>query len=390
MFNHLFRLIWNKKKQNILLMIEMLISFLVMFALFTLIVFYYKNYKKPLGFEFENVWVVSFSNPLKTNNMDSLSSFYEGFKQTVRSLPKVKDVAFSSPNIPFYQNTWSGSISYHKKEARSVDNYWADDNYKDVLNLKLVEGRWFSNEDKLSNEKPIVINTLLQKELFGNEPALGKILDGDNRKVVGIVENVKAKGDYSTPKASLYLKVDTGALHSVERLLVKVSPDADAAFEAVLYKTIAGVMKNSNLEIEHLVTKRKTINYFSLVPMISSSIVAVFLIINVALGLFGVLWYNINKRKAEIGLRRAVGASGKSVSAQLVSESRILATLSLIIGTFFAVQFPLLNVFDLPTDVYVIAIVLSIVFIYFLVFICSLYPGKQAAAIYPAVALHED
>jgi putative ABC transport system permease protein len=68
----------------------------------------------------------------------------------------------------------------------------------------------------------------------------------------------------------------------------------------------------------------------------------------------------------------------------------ILATLSLIIGAFFAVQFPLLNVFDLPASVYVIAMLLSMIFIYLLVLVCSLYPGKQAAAIYPAVALHEE
>ena len=109
-----------------------------------------------------------------------------------------------------------------------------------------------------------------------------------------------------------------------------------------------------------------------------------------ALGLFGVMWYNINKRRGEIGLRRAIGATGKSVSSQLVTESIILATLSIIVGTFFAVQFPLLNVFDLPASVYIIAMLLAIIFIYVLVIICALYPGRQAAAIYPAVALHEE
>jgi putative ABC transport system permease protein len=54
------------------------------------------------------------------------------------------------------------------------------------------------------------------------------------------------------------------------------------------------------------------------------------------------------------------------------------------------VQFPLLNVFDLPAGVYVTAIFLSIAFIYLLVLFCSLYPGRQAAAVYPAIALHED
>jgi putative ABC transport system permease protein len=149
-------------------------------------------------------------------------------------------------------------------------------------------------------------------------------------------------------------------------------------------------MKNSNVEIEHMPNKLRSKNLFNIVPMIVTLIVACFLVINVALGLFGVLWYNINKRRGEIGLRRAIGASGQSVSSQLVYESLILATLSLIIGTFFAVQFPLLNVFSLPASVYIIAMVLSILFIYLLVFVCSFYPGKQAAAIYPAVALHED
>ncbi|HEY9196279.1 MAG TPA: FtsX-like permease family protein, partial [Mucilaginibacter sp.] len=98
----------------------------------------------------------------------------------------------------------------------------------------------------------------------------------------------------------------------------------------------------------------------------------------------------INKRRGEIGLRRAVGATGGSVSGQLIVESLILATLSLIIGTFFAVQFPLLNVFDLSAGIYLVAMVLAVVFIYLLVFVCALYPGRQAAAIYPAVALHEE
>ena len=43
MFKHLFKLIWNKKKQNFLLMSEMFVSFLVIFAVFTLMIYYYQN-----------------------------------------------------------------------------------------------------------------------------------------------------------------------------------------------------------------------------------------------------------------------------------------------------------------------------------------------------------
>ncbi|HLX91849.1 MAG TPA: FtsX-like permease family protein, partial [Puia sp.] len=90
------------------------------------------------------------------------------------------------------------------------------------------------------------------------------------------------------------------------------------------------------------------------------------------------------------GLRRAVGASGRSVSSQLVSEAMIIATFSLILGMLLAIQFPLLHVFALASDFYLIAMGFAILFIYLLVLICSLYPGRQAAAIYPAVALHEE
>jgi len=62
MLKHLFKLIWNKKKQNFLLMSEMLVSFLVIFAVFTLMVYYYTNYKKPIGLDYQNLWLVSYNN----------------------------------------------------------------------------------------------------------------------------------------------------------------------------------------------------------------------------------------------------------------------------------------------------------------------------------------
>lgn len=394
MFKHLFKLIWNKKKQNFLLISEILVSFLVIFAVFTLLIYFYNNYKKPMGFDYENVWAVNYSNSVKTNNSDSLTLFYETFRQTVKSLPQVKEISFVSDNLPFSLSTNGDGVVY-KNSREQVDVFSVEDSYKDVLNIKMAEGRWFNKEDAIAKEHPVIINETLKKKLFGEDKAIGKLIHFDydeknKAKVIGIAEDTKFKGDYVKVDPATFVRVDTGSFHWLGHILIKVTPNADAAFESQLYKTMANYMKNSNVEIEHLLNKRTNKNYFTLVPMIVLLIVAGFLIVNVALGLFGVIWYNINKRRAEIGLRRAIGASGKSVSAQLVFESLILATLSMIIGTFFAIQFPLLNVFNLPASVYITAIILSILFIYLLVFICSLYPGRQAAAIYPAVALHEE
>ncbi|MDB5138076.1 MAG: FtsX-like permease family protein [Mucilaginibacter sp.] len=393
MFKHLFRLIWNKKKQNFLLMSEMLVSFLVIFAVFTLIVYYYNNYKKPIGLDYKNLWVVDYNNTYNTTNTDSLDTYYENLKQTIKSMPQVKEISFCSENVPFSQNHNGGSV-YYKNSTSGADNYIVDDDYQKALNVKMLEGRWFNKADALAKTQPVIISDELKENLFGSEDAIGKLVGTEDKKftlkVIGVIQGIKAKGDYSPAGAAIYKRTDTGSYHWLGTIMVKVTPDADAAFEGRMYKSLANYMKDSNIEIEHMPNKLRSTNLFSVVPMIVTLIVACFLIINVAMGLFGVLWYNINKRRGEIGLRRAIGASGQAVSSQLVSESMILATLSLIVGTFFTIQFPLLNVFGLPAGVYIVAMILSVAFIYLLVFVCSLYPGKQAAAIFPAVALHEE
>jgi putative ABC transport system permease protein len=394
MFKHLFKMIWNKKKQNSLLIVEILLSFLVIFAVFTFGLNSYNNYAKPMGIEYQNVWAISYNNTLKTKNADSLKLFYENMLSNIKAMPKVIDAAYSSANIPFSNSHMSTGINSKTMHIDQVNNFTVDVNYAKTLNVKLLEGRWYNKADLGSRQELIIINNKLKEKLFGNASAAGKFYETDDGKrkvkVIGVIENIKFDGDYQSPAYAIYNRVDTSAYSWLGNILVKVSPDADAAFESQLYKLLANTLKDSNIEVEHLSNKLTSYNKFTLVPLIILSIVAAFLIINVALGIFGVLWYNINKRRGEIGLRRAVGAPGSSVSAQLVSEAMILATLSLIIGAFFAVQFPLLNVFDLPASVYLIAMLLAVVFIYLLVLVCSLYPGKQASAILPAVALHEE
>lgn len=380
MFRHLFRMMWNKKKENFLLLTEMLISFLVLFSVFSMLVYYYHNYRKPMGFEHEQVWAAHFSNPINTTDKDSIKTFFELMKKNLKTIPGIDDVSYCSINIPFAQNSIVNN---------NVDWFLADENYKNVLQMELLEGRWFEQQDVVAKSKPVVINNSYREELFGKTPAVGKYIGENNeRQVIGVVADTKFDGDYAAASKGIFNQPNASDIF--EHMLIRVSPNSDVALEGKLYKTLAGFMKSSNIEIEHLTNKRKNINYFALVPMIILSIVCCFLIINVALGLFGVLWYNINKRKGEIGLRRAIGASGNVVSTQLVAEALILATISIILGVFLAVQFPLLNVFDLPAGVYITAIFLSVLFIYVLVLICSLYPGRQAASIFPAVALHED
>jgi putative ABC transport system permease protein len=394
MYKHLFKLIWNKKKQNFLFLSEILISFLVIFTVFSFVIYYYQNYKQSRGFDYERVWIINYNNTQDTKNADSLTLFYENLRATLKSLPQVVDVSYSYSNIPFSESMSTLSVSYGGKSYDRVNNYRVDNGYNNVWQLKVLEGHWYSKGDINGKYKPVVIDSTLKVTLFGQQSGLGKVIgDGDKpnaQKVIGVVADMKVEGDYRAAGKSIFMRNDTSDYRGMGVLSMRVTDRADAAFESKLYKLLANTMKKSNIGITHATDMRVKKNADTIVPLIIFMIVAGFLIINVALGLFGVLWYSINRRKGEIGLRRAIGASGSGVSYQLIAESMILASLALIVGCFFAVQFPLLHVFDIGTSAYMIAIILAVLFIYLLVFLCSLYPGRQAAAILPAIALHEE
>ncbi|WP_285058226.1 ABC transporter permease [Pedobacter ginsengisoli] len=390
MFRHLFKLIWNKRKHNVLFLSEILVSFLVIFAISSMLVYYYLNYRKPAGFQYEKVWAIGYSNPLKTKDKDTLSAFYDQVKSTLNAVPEIKEVSFSSYNFPYANSNSTTGFEYNGKKYNQVNFYQVDENYDKALSAKVVEGRWFKKEDRVMKNNFTVINTTLKEAIFGSQSAIGKLVGDDKAKIIGVIEDIKTGGDFYPAGYGGYKMLDSASFEWIGTILIQVTDNADAAFESRLSKLLARTIPNSNIAISHLTDLRDSKNSNTVIPVVIASIIAGFLIINVALGLFGVLWYNINQRRGEIGLRRAIGASGNSVAAQLVTESLLLASLSLIVGSFFAIQFPLLNVFDVPSAVYFIALLLSVLFIYILVILCSLYPGRQAAAIHPAIALHEE
>jgi putative ABC transport system permease protein len=385
---------WNKRKQNFLLLSEILISFMVIFVLFSFLVYYFQNYRKPIGVEHERVWTVSYDNRQVTKNVDSARLFYDNLEKSLKAMPQIREVAYTSANFPFSESNMNTNLSLQDRMINSVNRYVVGLNYNKVLQMKLIEGRWFRPGDEAAGTKPIVINETLKTEAFGTQSALGREFDNHDktsrRKIIGVVQDIKVNGDYLPAGKAMYTQLDTTDIKWNSFILIKVNESADANFEGKLYKFLGQSFNNERVEITYMDDLRAAKNEITLIPMIIFMIVAGFLIINVALGLFGVLWYNISRRRSEIGLRRAIGASSTSVSSQLVSESLILATLSIIVGCFFALQFPLLHVFDLAANVYLYAILLATVFIYLLVIACSVYPGKQAAAIHPATALHEE
>jgi putative ABC transport system permease protein len=395
MLKNLFKLIWNKKRQNFLIMLELFISFLIMFAIFTILISYYKSYSKPVGFDYTNVWNIKRSKAdvvtQSTLSRDSVIMLERLLKQQIKAMPGIQEVSFSSSNTPFANSQTSFFINYEKKRLKT-NIYVVEDSYISLLNIKMQSGRWFTRDDDGSNYVPSVINEKLKQSLFGDTDPLNKLirLGERNYKILGVVDNIKDVSDYKDAFEGFYVRADTSFYGYSNSILVKVKENSNPELESMMFKSLSRLMKDASIEIEQLDERRLNANKLELFPVIMLLIVVLFFIINVALGLFGVLWQNINKRKGEIGLRRAIGATKSDILKQMVGETILLTTLSIIAGSFFAIQFPLLNILDIASGVYITALLLAIIFIYIFVILCSLFPAKQASAIYPSEVLRAE
>jgi putative ABC transport system permease protein len=388
MIRHLFKLIWNKKGAQLLLIIEIWASFMVLFGVLSLIVFNVRNYMEPIGFQYESVWNLDLN---KNQDTVGIADKLQRIMQRVRAYPEIESASRMSSNTPFSANRTNNSVTYNKVST-SADDYHIDAHFNETVDLPLIAGRWFRDGERTTASIPIVINKKMQETLFADENPLGKQIKIDDKvsyKVTGVIDKFKAKGEFMSDTPALFKMIDKDNDWATN-VLIKTRPGTDAYFEAKLVKEIAAMLPGWGIEVSYLKDSRKNQQNITLIPVIIFLIVSTFLLTNVALGLFGILNLNIAKRKSEIGLRRAMGATEYSVTFQFLGEVWVMATFSLIIGLLFAIQFPLMHVFDLPAEIYMLAILASILIIYLIVTLCAWYPSAQASRIHPAVALHEE
>ena len=392
MIRHLLRLIWNKKRKNVLLMVEVCLAFLVLFTVFSIGIYNWQNYKKPLGYHYENVLsAYTFWDRAIPNK--EVKEQQLRIKQAVLAFPEVEVVAYSRSNVPFGNSNWSWGIDW-KDRPIQFNHFVVDPDFFDLMGMELMDGRFFSEDDR-GLGRPVVITKDMEKQLFPNgEKALGieiPVEDEEAMKVVGVIDMYRYQSEFAESSSGvfeLYNYESTG--YPEECLVMKLKDGTGNAFQESLFKEIHSVSPGFHFELSDMNEQRENRREEELLPITIFLIIAAFLILNVALGLFGVLWYNVNSRKSEIGLRRAMGASSDAIVRQIMSETLILVAMAMTLGVFIAIQLPLLNVYNVDTIVYVMAIVAAILFLSLIVIVCSWYPGKKTAEIQPAIALHEE
>jgi putative ABC transport system permease protein len=400
MTRHLFKLVWNRKRANGLIILEIFFSFLVVFVVATLGLYFWDNYRQPLGYSYRNVWRISVD--MKGTEQDGEAVIVARLKTFRRLLGEVEalasvEAAAGAMVSPYDQGGWTSNMTI---EGHNVDME-ADvvtEQFAKVMGLELVAGRWFERADESLAWDPVVIDQDLARTVYGGEDAVGRRFGEPApserpRRVVGVVREFRKGGELSGRSNFLFqpIQFDEASGFQPRSILVRVRPGTPAAFEEELTALLQGVAPEWSFRIKPLTEVRRSTFRTLLAPLAAGGIVAFFLLLMVALGLFGVLWQNLLQRTRELGLRRAAGASRVTVHWQVLYEQTILTSFGVLLGVLVVIQIPILDLVSfLRPQVFAAGLLCAMAAIYLLSLICALYPSTLAGRVQPAEALRYE
>jgi putative ABC transport system permease protein len=347
MLRHLLQLTWKRKSRNLMLSLEILLAFAIVFGIAAFGLRFWQLYREPIGFDGTDAWsaAMQFSDvPADAISPDT----YDLLRRSLLELPEVRAVGFAT-HSPYTLSTWTTSFKSPQTGARvDTDTIEVSDDVAAALGVHLVAGRWFDATDEGRSELPAVLNRRMAAALFPGRPALGQRFtsaeDGPPRtyRVVGLVDAFRNKGPFMTPTNFVITRFAPHTSQSrVRTVLLKVAPGTPRAFEAKLNQRLKAVRNDWSYEIAPLASMRASLLKEQLVPLAVVAVIAAFMLVMVAFGLFGVLWQNTTHRIPEIGLRRALGASAASIYRQIVFEQLLLCSLAIAAALVLLVQLPL-------------------------------------------------
>lgn len=389
MIRHLCKIVWNRKRANALTALQIFISFVLLFVTLSLALDKAGNYRRPLGYSYEDRWVVVFHpDRMMEPEGGAAPVSREQVYLALRGFDWVESVSHAEyMSLPFA----FGLQAQFMVDGRFVSNGAVSDEFHHTLGLEVVNGRWFGEEDAALDWEPVVITRPLAEALFGGEDPLGRRIEewqGFHGRIVGVVSDYRRSGELADPGFFVFERLEAEASRS--HFLVRVRPGTPLEAQEQIDRRLRAMAPGHGVEITPLAEHRAAAFKLTLVPLFALGVVSALVLGMVALSLSGVLWQRAMLRVEEIGLRRALGGSAVGIFGQLTGEILLVASVGVLAAVVLIVQLPLLDLLDYGAGVFILSLALAALVVYGLVVVCSLYPGRLACRVRPAEALHSE
>ncbi|HEX2921821.1 MAG TPA: ABC transporter permease [Bacteroidales bacterium] len=334
MIHIFFKTIWNNRKRNILVFIELFVISLILVNLTIFLVDLVTIARIKNCYNPKDVVQIGLS---RSGNEDQriYEQAFSNLKEVLLTNKIVESVSMNDYLSVPYNNGYGSTGLEYGNYTLNLSWHRVDIDYAKVMKIAPLKGRWFNETDFGKKVKPIIISKdVEEKYFFGN--AIGKRIGGDYYEIIGIVDAFK-NNDFESPYSSAFVLNE----YLGTQLLIRTEENRTSDLLSIAESQVYSVLNPAVWRISSINTlenMRAAQNHTSAQRYYLSLIIALFIIINVFLGVIGVLWYNTNLRLHEIGIKRALGATRWSVNMHLLLENMFIAILALVIVILIFIQ----------------------------------------------------
>jgi putative ABC transport system permease protein len=269
-------------------------------------------------------------------------AFFDQLLPRVRSLPGVKDagIGITAPYV-FTQCGWTHQVSL---PGHSVTDQTAcaatynvvDPHFFATLDIPILRGRGFEEQEGRSGSKVIVINETLAKRLWPESDPVGQFIrigpsDSDMAQVIGVVRDGKYHSITDPVKPYMYVPLGQEFCPDV-RLLVKTDGNL-AALQEPLRKTIRKLDPTMDLYPMTSLAEaiHASVDEREAAVKLAGTLSLLGLILACA-GLYGVISFAVGRRTQELGIRMALGALRQDIIRLILWHGIKLGLIGLLIG----------------------------------------------------------